>query len=73
MESARPGQAVEFHGLQGAAHLNGKRGHQVRFLRDQQRWVVSCDDGGDDGDNYNVVNAKPANLKLEGPKKQWFA
>ena len=55
MENARPGQAVEFHGLQGAAHLNGKRGHLVRFLRDQQRWVVSCDDDddddGDDGDN----------------------
>ena len=38
--------------------------------RDQQRWVVSCDDDGDDGDNYNVVNVKPANLKLAGPKKQ---
>lgn len=70
MENAKPGQAVEFHGLQGAAHLNGKRGHLVRFLRDQQRWVVSCDD--DDGDDYNVVNVKPANLKLAGPKKEHF-
>ena len=73
MEIARPWQTEQFHGLQGAAHLNGKRGHLVRFLRDQQRWVVSCDDDGDDGDNYNVVNVKPANLKLAGPKKQWFA
>ncbi len=68
MENAKSGQAVEFHGLQGAAHLNGKRGHLVRFLRDEQRWVVSCDDD----DDYNVVNVKPANLKLAGPKKEYF-
>lgn len=69
MENAKCGQAVEFHGLQGAAYLNGKRGHLVRFLRDEQRWVVSCDD---DDDDYNVVNVKPANLKLAGPKKEYF-
>ena len=68
MENAKPGQAVLFHGLQGATHLNGKRGHLVRFLQDQQRWVVSCDDDDVDG----TVNVKPANLELAGPKKEYF-
>lgn len=27
---------------------------------------------GDDGDNYNVVNVKPTNRKLTGPKKEYF-
>eukprot|EP00984_Skeletonema_dohrnii_P009028 scaffold3387_cov122-Skeletonema_dohrnii-CCMP3373.AAC.2 len=67
MENAKPGQAVELHGLQGAAHLNGTRGHLVRFLRDEQRWVVSCE-----GDDYKVVNVKPANLKRAEPKKEYF-
>eukprot|EP00985_Skeletonema_marinoi_P014378 scaffold7278_cov147-Skeletonema_marinoi.AAC.7 len=56
MENAKPGQAVELHGLQGAAHLNGTRGHLVRFLREEQRWVVSCE----------------ANLKRAEPKKEYF-
>ncbi|KAL7495910.1 hypothetical protein ACHAWT_006717 [Skeletonema menzelii] len=68
MENAKPGQAVLFHGLQGAAHLNGKRGHLIKFLRDQQRWVVSCDDD----DVGETVNVKPANLELAGPKKEYF-
>jgi len=65
MENAKPGQAVELHGLQGAAHLNGTRGHLVRFLREEQRWVVSCE-----GNDYKVVNVKPANLKRAEPEKE---
>lgn len=57
MENAKPGHTVEFHGLKGAAHLNGTSGHLVRYLSDEQRWAVRCDD------TYEIVNAKPANLK----------
>lgn len=58
MEDARPGHAVEFHGLKGAAHLNGTRGHLVKFLKKEQRWAVRCDD-----EEAKLVNAKPENLK----------
>ncbi|CAJ1960398.1 unnamed protein product [Cylindrotheca closterium] len=57
MEDAQPGHTVEFHGLKGAAHLNGTSGHLVKFLRDEQRWAVRCES------NYEIVNAKPENLK----------
>mmetsp|Transcript_802 Transcript_802/g.1504 ORF Transcript_802/g.1504 Transcript_802/m.1504 type:complete len:219 (+) Transcript_802:55-711(+) len=57
MENAQPGHTVEFHGLRGAAHLNGTSGHLVRYLEEEQRWAVRCDD------TYKIVNAKPANLK----------
>ena len=40
MDKAKPGHAVEFHGLVGAAHLNGTRGHLVNFLKTEQRWAV---------------------------------
>lgn len=58
MEGLKPGHAVEFHGLKGAAHLNGTRGHLVKFLKKEQRWAVRCDN-----DDASLVNAKPENLK----------
>ncbi|GFH55448.1 hypothetical protein CTEN210_11924 [Chaetoceros tenuissimus] len=64
MENAKPGHTVEFHGLKGAAHLNGTQGHLVRFLKNEKRWVVRLD-----GDEYKTVNAKPDNLKRVEPKK----
>mmetsp|Transcript_48936 Transcript_48936/g.59016 ORF Transcript_48936/g.59016 Transcript_48936/m.59016 type:complete len:222 (+) Transcript_48936:35-700(+) len=65
MDNAKPGHDVEFHGLKGAAHLNGKIGHLVEFLEKEQRWAVRCDD-----EDYQVVNAKPANLKRVGDVKE---
>lgn len=56
MEDAQPGHTVGFHGLKGAAHLNGTQGHLVRFLTQEQRWEVRCES------NYEIVNAKPENL-----------
>jgi len=58
MKDAKPGHAVEFQGLKGAAHLNGERGHLVRFDKNEQRWVVECDD-----ESNGTVKAKAANLK----------
>ena len=57
MENAKPGHAVKFHSLKGAAHLNGTEGYLVKFLKKEQRWAVRCDD------NEQVVNAKPENLE----------
>lgn len=53
-----PGHTVEFHGLKGAAHLNGTRGHLVKYLKKEQRWAVRCE--RDD----NIVNARPENLEF---------
>lgn len=58
MEDAKPGDPVEFQDLKGAAHLNGTRGHLIRFLDDHQRWAVRV------VESWKVFNAKPANLKL---------
>lgn len=67
MENAKPGHCVEFHGLKGAAHLNGTRGHLVRFLKKEKRWVVSCA-----GEEYQTVNTKPENLMRVDPKKVYY-
>lgn len=58
MKNAKPGHSVEFFGLKGAAHLNGKKGHIVKFDKKEQRWVVKCDD-----DKHNIVRAKVDNLR----------
>jgi len=58
MENAKPGHAVKFHSLKGAAHLNGTEGDLIKFLKKEQRWAVRCDD-----DNQQVVNVKPENLE----------
>ena len=58
MDKAKPGHTVEFHGLKGAAHLNGTRGTLVEFLKTEKRWSVRCE-----VDNHKV-NAKPENLVL---------
>ena len=63
MDNAKPGHCVEFHGLKGAAHLNGTKGHLVRFLKDERRWVVSLE-----GEDLQTVNAKPENLKRVEPE-----
>uniref|UniRef100_A0A7S3VG69 Uncharacterized protein n=1 Tax=Chaetoceros debilis TaxID=122233 RepID=A0A7S3VG69_9STRA len=60
MENAKPGHSVQFHGLKGAAHLNGTQGHLIQFLKKEQRWSVRCDD---DDQVQVVVKAKPENLK----------
>ena len=67
MENAKPGHRVEFQGLKGAAHLNGTKGHLVRFLKKQKRWVVSCE-----GEEYQTVNAKPENLMRVDPEKVYY-
>ncbi|KAL7528016.1 hypothetical protein ACHAWF_004929 [Thalassiosira exigua] len=67
MDDAKPGRAVEFRGLKGAAHLNGTRGRLVRFLREEGRWAVRCDDGGEEA----VVKAKPENLVLASSIPSW--
>ena len=64
MEDAKPGRAVELHGLKVAAHLNGKKGHLVRFLKKERRWVVSLD-----GENQ-TINVKPDNLKRCRPNPE---
>lgn len=74
MENAQPGHEVEFHGLQGATHLNGTKGHLVKFLKKEQRWAVRCHNE----DSYSsepdpVVNAKPENLKRVVPVQQQLA
>lgn len=60
MEKAKlePRHTVQFHGLKGAAHLNGTRGHLVKYLKKDQRWAVRCEH--DD----NIVNARPENLEF---------
>ena len=37
MEGAKPGHAVEFQGLKGAAHLNGTKGRIIKFDKKEQR------------------------------------
>ena len=59
MDEAKPGHTVEFHGLKGAAHLNGTKGTLVEFLKKEQRWSVRCQ-----LDNKKV-KAKPDNLILQ--------
>lgn len=58
MNSAKPGHAVEFQGLRGAAHLNGTKGRLIKFDKKEQRWCVQCDD-----ERYGTVKAKALNLK----------
>ena len=60
MENAKPGHRVEFYGLKGAAHLNETTGRLVKFLTEEQRWVVRCDNDGKE------VNAKLENLQHLG-------
>jgi hypothetical protein len=55
---ARPGDVVEFQGLQSAAYLNGTKGYLVEFINNEQQWVVLRHHGG------KSVKAKPQNLKL---------
>jgi hypothetical protein len=62
MEFAKPGHTVKFRGLIGAAHLNGTEGTLIRFIASEQRWCVRCD-----GDNNEVVKAKPENLIRKPP------
>ena len=57
MKNAKPGHAVEFQGLKGASHLNGMKGHLIKFDKKEQRWCVECDDDG------KTVKAKAVNLK----------
>ena len=57
MENAKPGHAVKFHSLKGAAHLNGAEGDLIKFLKKEQRWAVRCTD------NQQTVNVKPENLE----------
>ena len=57
MEGAKPGHTVKFHGLKGAAHLNGTEGTLVKFIKKESRWSVRTDDN-------TIVNAKPENLIL---------
>eukprot|EP00979_Chaetoceros_neogracilis_P004148 scaffold728_cov197-Chaetoceros_neogracile.AAC.2 len=58
MENAAIGDLVEFHGLNGAAHLNGTTGNLGKFNEIEQRWAVRCDD------TFDIVQAKPTNLLL---------
>jgi len=44
MEGAKPGHTVKFHGLKGAAHLNGTEGTLVKFIKKESRWSVRTDD-----------------------------
>ena len=57
MEGAKPGHTVKFHGLKGAAHLNGTEGTLVKFIKKESRWSVRTDVN-------TIVNAKPENLIL---------
>jgi len=59
MENAKVGHTVEFHGLKGSAHLNGTRGHLVKYLKKEKRWAVRCED-----EESALVNARTENLKL---------
>ena len=58
MEGAKPGHAVEFQGLKGAAHLNGTKGRIIKFDKKEQRWCVQSDD-----ERYGTVKVKAVNLK----------
>jgi len=67
MEGAKPGHTVEFHGLKGAAHLNGTKGTLVQlFTRGEAkgRWEVRC------AVDQKKVNAKPENLCLVGVRQK---
>ena len=57
-DKARPGDLVEFQGLQSAAYLNGTKGYLVEFINNEQQWAVLRFQGG------KSVKAKPQNLKL---------
>ena len=61
----KSGDRVEFHGLKGAAHLNGRNGRLTNFNEQEQRWGVRCDGGG------KVVQAKPGNLQLATRRGQY--
>ena len=54
-----PGDKVIFHGLVGAAHLNGTEGKLINFIESEQRWCVRC--LGEDA----KVTAKPENLQIQ--------
>ena len=56
MDDAKPGHDVNFHGLKGAAHLNGTTGTLVKYLKEEERWSVRRSNG-------QLVNAKPGNLE----------
>ena len=58
MESAKPEDVVEIHGLVNATHLNGKRGRLVRYIKKKKRWAVATKT------LENAVKIKPVNLKL---------
>jgi hypothetical protein len=51
-----PGSRVCIHGLQSAAHLNGKKGKCVLWYQDSGRWQVQLQDG-------NYIKAKLGNLE----------
>jgi len=57
-DKARPGDLIEFQGLQSAAYLNGTKGYLVEFNNNEQQWAVLRFQGG------KSVKAKPQNLKL---------
>jgi hypothetical protein len=59
IDSALPGDKVIFHGLVGAAHLNGTEGKLINFIESEQRWCVRC--LGEDA----KVTAKPENLQIQ--------
>ena len=58
MDKVKPGQSVQFIGLNGAKHLNGTRGRLDHFLKKEGRWAVKCNLTGE------VVKAKPTNLQV---------
>ena len=58
MDGAKPGHTVRFQGLKGAAHLNGREGTLVKYLKKEGRWSVRCDGDG------SIVKAKTENLLL---------
>eukprot|EP00956_Cyclotella_meneghiniana_P004045 scaffold4911_cov47-Cyclotella_meneghiniana.AAC.3 len=66
MDGAKPGHTVKFQGLKGAAHLNDTEGTLVKYMKNQGRWSVRCEDDG------ALVCAKPENLirKYMKPAKE---
>merc|ERR1711964_805953 len=57
--SFKPGDTVEIHGLNGAAHLNGKNGVVGAWQAIDKAWVVTPI--GED----ESVGLKPTNMKLK--------
>ena len=42
MENAKPGHLVEFQGFYSASHLNGTRESFMKFVKQDQCWIVRC-------------------------------